>query len=103
MSYTRLIVGDANVARFWQASQLARPQLVGTPLKTANCLDTLVSALSDVTDALDYVVVSVSTSLLLEEATSADVQVSSLNVLQSMMQHIEASAKRAQRVEVLSI
>ena len=100
MAYSRLIIGDANVARFWQASQLARPQLVGLPLKTANCFDTLASSLSDVTDALDYVVISVLTSLLLDEVSASDVSTSSTNVLQSMVKHVEAAAKRSSKVEV---
>ena len=103
MTYSRLIIGDANVARFWQASQLARPQLVGVPLKTASCLDTFATSLSDVTDAIDYVVISVITSLLLDEVSSTDVANSSHNVFQSAFQHVEASAKRASRVEVRSI
>ena len=100
MTYTRLIVGDSNVARFWQASQLARPQLVGVPLKTVSCLDTLAVALSDVNDSFDFVVVSVSTCLVLEEASSSDVKGSSSNVFEAMIKHVSAAAKKAPRAEV---
>ena len=103
MSYHRLVVGDVNVVRFWQAAQLARPQLVGVPLKTVGCVDTLSSALAEVNDALDYVVVSVATTLLLEEATSVDVRGSSLNVFESLVKHITAAAKKSSRVEVFVV
>ena len=103
MSYSRLIIGDANVARFWQASQLARPQLVGVPMKTAACLDTLASSLADVTDALDYVIIAVATSLFLEEGSSSDVSGSSLNVFQELVRHVVATAKKSSRVEVINL
>ena len=102
MSYSRLIIGDANVARFWQASQLARPQLVGVPLKTVSCLDTLASSLLEVNDSLDYVVLSVATSLVLDEASSVDVRASSRNVFDTMIKHVLSASKKSQRVEVLS-
>ena len=100
MSNSRLIIGDANVARFWQASQLARPQLAGVPLKTSACLDTLASALSEVNDTFDYVVVSVATSLVIDEASSADIGVSCRNVFDALVKHVTAAAKKSQRVEV---
>ena len=102
MSYQRLVIADANIGRSWQASQLARPQLVGVPLKNAACLDTLASSLMDVTDALDYVVISVATSLVLDEASSTDVRGSSFNVFETMVKHVMAAAKKSARVEVCS-
>ena len=71
MTYTRLLIGDSNVGRFWASAQTARPQLVGVPFKSATCLDTFSSALSDVTDALDFVMVSVLTGLLIDEGSAS--------------------------------
>ena len=99
MSYSRLIIGDANVARFWQASQLARPQLVGVPLKTAACLDTLASSLSEVNDTFDYVIVSVLTTLVLDEASSTDIRASCQNIFDASIKHLMSAAKKSQRVE----
>ena len=100
MTYQRLIVGDSTIVRFWQAAQLARPQLVGVALKPASCLDTLSSGLSDVTDELDYVVVSMLTSYLTEEASGIDVRASTLSLISDVVRVISATAKRAPRVEV---
>ena len=102
MPYRSLIVGDVNVARVWQAAQLARPQLVGVPLKVASCLDTLVSGLADVTDELDYVLVSVLNSMLLEEGSAADVSKSCSNIVSEVLTVVNAAAKKSSRVEVLS-
>ena len=100
MSYSRLFIGDANVARFWQASQLARPQLVGVPLRTAACLDTLATSLSEINDSLDYVIVSVATSLIIDEASEADVKGSCLNIFEAFIKHLTRAAKKSARVEV---
>ena len=102
MSYTRLIVGDANVAHFWQASQLARPQLVGVPLKTVSCLDTLASVLAEVHDSLDYVIVSVLTHLLTEEASATEVRGSCNQIIGDVARIVAAATKKSTRVEVLS-
>ena len=100
MAYRRLLIGDANVIRFWQASQLARPMMLGVPLKSVSCMDTFESALADVTDELDYVLVSVLTSLLLEEATPTTLFDSCSNVVQAIVKRIGVSAKKSSRVEV---
>ena len=103
MTYSRLIIGDANIVRFWQASQtaaLSGPQLVGVPLKAVSCLDTYESALASVTEEFDLVLVSVLTSLLLDEITSVDVRNSSLNVFEATIKRLSAVAKRNKKVEV---
>ena len=101
MSYQRLIVGDANVARFWQASQTARPQLLGVLLKPVSCFDTLTSALDTITDELDYAIISVLTGLLIEEGSANDVLSTSSSVLESVVKRVCGRADRAQRVEVI--
>ena len=100
MPYQFVIVGDANVVRFWEAAQVARPQLVGVGLKPASCFDTLSSALADVNDGLDFVVVSVLTSLLVDEASGTDVKGSSSNILSGAVKVVCAAAKKSGRVEV---
>ena len=52
MVYSQLIIADDNVVRFWPSCQLSRPQLVGVELKSVLCMDTLKSALEEVTDRL---------------------------------------------------
>ena len=103
MGYRSLIVGDANVVRFWQASQLSRPQLVGVPMKSVTCFDTLDSAMKDVSDEYDYIVVSLLTSFILDEASSTDVRESCRNVVDAVMRPIVGAAKRAAHAEVYSI
>ena len=36
MVYSQIIIGEAKVIRFWQASQFARPQLLGVELQFNN-------------------------------------------------------------------
>ena len=103
MTYRRLIIGDSSIVRVWQAAQLARPQLTSVTIKPASCLETLSSGLSDVSDELDYVIVSVLTSLLAEEGSGANVHGSSLGLISEVAKAIASSAKRAPRVEVCSI
>ena len=98
--YKRLILGDPAVVRVWQAAQLAKAQLVGVPLKPVSCLDTLTSGLSDVTDELDYVIVSVLTHLLTEEASATDVRVSCGEIISDVARVVTAAAKKSTRVEV---
>ena len=101
MTYTRLIVGDPSIVRFWDAAQISRPQLVGVTLKPASCMDTLTASLSEVNDGLDFVVVSVITSLVLEEASAAEVYASSLNIINDSIKRIKAAAKKSSKVEVM--
>ena len=101
MGYLRLIMGDSSIARFWQASQTARPkELVGVPFKSADCLDTLASGLSDVTDELDYVLVSVLTGMLVEEALASDAIGSSRGIISDVLKIVAGVAKKSSRVEV---
>ena len=100
MTYQRLIIGDSSVSRFWQASQIARPQLLGVLLKPVSCLDTLSSALDSISDELDYAIVSVMTSLLIEECSDdAD---GAKGVLEAIVRRVRTAAERSQRVEVRS-
>ena len=100
MPYSMMIIGDANVARFWDAAQVARPQLVGVAFRPVSCMDTISSSLREVNDGLDFVLVSVLTSLLLEECSSADVAGTSKNIIGDLAKHLSLAAKKSSKVEV---
>ena len=100
MGYSQLIIGDANITRFWQANQLAKPQLVGVPLRSVSCYDTLNSAFEDVTDGLDYVLLSVVTGFLIDEGSPLDVRRTSVNILSSVLAPLADAAKKSDKVEV---
>ena len=100
MTYRRLIIGDPNIVRVWQAAQVSRPCLVGVPLKASSCLDTLNSGLADVNDELDYIIVSMLTSVLTEEGSSLDVCGSASNIISDAFKLISAAARKSSRVEV---
>ena len=100
MGYKRLIIGDSNIDRFWQASQLARPQLVGVALKPVSCYDTLEAAVGSITDEFDYVLVSTVTSFLLDELSPSDVSVSAFNIMEGLVKRLTAAARKSKRTEV---
>ena len=76
---SRLLIGDNNLSRFWAAYSFARPGLKDSSLLTATDLDTFDHALAQVEDK-GQVIISVLTSILIEEANSADVSLSASNV-----------------------
>ena len=103
MSHRVLVLGDANVGRHWQAFQGCRPQLQGVPFRSVSCLDTFDTAMSSVTDELDYVLISVLTSMLLDEGSAQDVRGSCTNILGLVAKRLVAVAKKSSRVEVCLI
>ena len=103
MTYKRLIIGDANIVRFWQASQTARKDLVGVPLQAVSCLDTFENALASVTEEFDFVLVSVMTSLLMDEISSTDLRSSSFSVFEGVIKRLSAVSRKAKRVEVMRL
>ena len=100
MSYKRLLLGDANIVRSWQAAQTSRPQLLGVPLKHVSCLDTLATSLEEVSDELDYVVISVITGMLIEEGSAADVTGSCRTIVEGVVKRVCNVARRTSRVQV---
>ena len=100
MTYRVLLLGDANVARFWEAAQVARPQLVGMTFKPVSCSDTFAASLQDVNDGFDYVLVSVLTSLLLEECLAAEIEGTSMNIIPDLVKQLCLAAKKSSKVEV---
>ena len=101
MVYSQMIIADDNVVRFWSACQLARPQLLGVELKPVACFDTFSSALSDVTDKLDLVLLSVMTGFIIDEGAATDVRGSCRNVLEAVFQPIYTAAKKSSNVQVI--
>ena len=102
MTYRRLIIGDVNVGRFWQAAQSARPQLRDVQLRNTFCLDTLEASLDGVTDELDLVILSVLTSLIVDEGSAADVSGSTSNIIDQALRRVIGCARKSKRCEVLS-
>ena len=100
MSYRRILIGDVNVARFWQSIQAARPQLKEVAFKHASCLDTLETALASVTDEHDYAVVSMVTSVLIDDGSASDVLGSCSNALEASLKRIISAAKKSKNCQV---
>ena len=100
MGYRCLFLGDGNVTRFWQASQIARPQLVGVPLHSVSCQNTLEAGLDLINDELDYVLISVLTTFLIEEGTALDVRGSTSNIFKSVLRPVISAATKSSHVEV---
>ena len=100
MACTRLLIGDSNIARFWSAAQLARPQLMGVSFKEASCCETLSAALSDVTDTLDAVIVSMLSDFIIDEASAVDVDGTCGNIISDVIRALERAAKRSSNVQV---
>ena len=100
MVYSQLIIADDNVVRFWSACQAARPQLLGVSIKSVLCFDTLVSALDEVNDGLDLVLMSMLTGFLVEEGSILDIPGSCRNVLETVFKPIYSAAKKSSNVQV---
>ena len=102
MSISRLLIGDSSIVRYWPAAQLARPrELVGVAMKEASCLETLTSALSEVTDVLDFVLISMLSDFLIDEASASDVSGSCSNIIGDVLRAIEKAAQRSSKVQVI--
>ena len=101
--YKRLIIGDGNVVRFWQAAQISRKELLGVRLHHVSCMDTLDSSLGEITDEFDYVLVSVLTSLVLDEVSSSDIRKSGTNLFGDVTRRIAAAAKKSSRAQVCAL
>ena len=96
---SRLLIGDNNLSRFWPAHQFSRPNLKGSVLVTATDLDTLDHALSQIEDR-EQVIVSVLTSILLEEVNSLEVESSAYNVCSEVVTRLSGLCPQAQSVQV---
>ena len=76
---SRMLIGVNNLSKFWPAYQISRPSLKHVSMLTATDFDTFDHALSQVEDK-EVIVVSVLTSILLEEVNQLEVESSASNV-----------------------
>ena len=86
---SRLLIGDNNLSRFWPAYQFSRQHLKGSLLVTATDFDTLDHALSQAeADDRSQVIVSILTSVLLDEVNSLEVASSAHNVCNEVINRL---------------
>ena len=100
---SRLLIGDNNLSRFWAAFSFARPGLKSSSLMTATDLDTFDHALSQVSEEREQVIVSILTSVLLEEANSSDLSVSATNVCGQVLERLVEVCPRNPKSQVRSL
>ena len=98
---SRLLIGDNNLTKFWPAQQFGRPNLKGSMLVTATDLDTLDHALTQF-DERDQVIVSVLTSILIDEVNSLEVAGSSFNVYSEVVSRLAGMGPRSPSCQVHS-
>ena len=84
---SRLLIGDNNLTRFWPAFQFGRPGLAGATLITSTDLDTFDNALTQIEDK-DQVIVSVLTSILIDELNQTEVGSSAFNVCEQAVSRL---------------
>ena len=101
MTLRRILIGDANIGRFWQALKGARPQLKDVQCRQASCLDTLETAHDQVSDEYDLAILSLVTSILLDECSSADVKGSAINAIDPVVRRVVGAAKKSSHCQVL--
>lgn len=97
---SRVLIGDNNLSRFWPSYQVSRPNMKFTTLLTATDLDTLDNALSQV-DEKEQVVVSVLTSLLIDEVNQLEVESSAYNVCEVAVSRLIGLCPRSPSCQVL--
>ena len=84
---SRLLIGDNNLSKFWPTYQFSRPSLKLSTLVTATDLDALDSALTQVEEK-DQVIVSVLTSVLIDEVNQTEVGSSAFNVCEQAVSRL---------------
>ena len=96
---SRLLIGDNNLSRFWSAVQFSRPALKSSSLLAATDLDTLDHALSQIEDK-EVIVVSVLTSILLEEVNQLELESSAYNVCEQVVSRLLGMCPQMQSSQV---
>ena len=96
---SRLLIGDNNLSKFWPAFQFARPSLKHSVMVTATDLDGLDHALSQ-TEEKEQVIVSVLTSILLEEINQDDISGSAFNVCEQAVSRLLGLCPRVPSCQV---
>ena len=84
---SRLLIGDNNLVKFWPAVQFSRPVLKDSIMLTATDLDTYDHALSQVEDR-EVVIISVLTSILMEEVNHLELESSAFNVCEQVVSRL---------------
>ena len=97
---SRLLIGDNNLAKFWPAFQFGRAGFKSSSLLTATDLDTLDLALSQVEEK-DVVIVSILTSVLLEEVNHLELDSSAYNVCDQVVTRISGLCPRSPSYQVV--
>ena len=95
----RMLIGDNNLSKFWAAYQFSRPGLKSALQVTATDFDTLDHALSQ-SEEKDSVIVSVLTSLLLEEVNQLEVSSSAFNVCEQVVTRLMGICPRSPGCQV---
>ena len=98
----RMLIGDNNLSKFWAAYQFSRPGLKSALRVTATDFDTLDLALAQ-SEERGSVIVSVLTSLLLEEVNQLEVSSSAFNVCEQVVTRLMGICPRSPACQVREI
>ena len=98
---SRLLIGDNNLSRFWPAYQVSRPALKSAMLVTATDLDALDHGLSQA-DEKNVIIVSVLTSILIDEVNSLEVASSSYNICSEVVSRLAGMGPSSPSCQVRS-
>ena len=96
---SRLLIGDNNLSRFWPAYQFSRPALKTAVLITATDLDALDHALAQSEDK-NVVIISVLTSILIDEVNQLEVESSAQNVCDQALTRLLGMCPHSQSTQV---
>ena len=96
---SRLLIGDNNLTKFWTAYQVSRPGLKMASHLTATDFDTFDHALSQ-SDEKEQVIVSVLTSLLLEETNQNEIGSSASNIFDQALTRLVGLCPRSPACQV---
>ena len=99
---SRLLIGDNNLSRFWPSYQFGKANLKSSMLLTATDFDTLDHALSQ-SDEKEQVIISVLTSLLLEEISQDELESSVNNIIGEVMTRLGGLCPRSPSCQVPTI
>ena len=97
---SRLLIGNNNLSRFWPAHQFGCPNLKGSSLLTATDLDTLDHALTQLEDR-EQVIISMLTSVILDEVNALEVSSSAFNVCSEVVQRLVGLCPQSPQCQVL--
>ena len=99
---SHVLIGDNNLAKFWPAYQFGRAGLKNSLMLTATDLDTLDLALTQVEEK-DVVILSVLTSILLEEINHLELDSSAYNVCDQVVSRISGLCPGSPSCQVFSL